>query len=1085
MTAATRNLSRLVCLAALGLVAVAVLAPKPAAAEVGPLPRLVSLSDTYAEPGGTYEFGLMVQNHGDEEIPQAGLTVTATLPPGMTGVEARSSNPGFICPDATGLTEITCEAALPLQPDIEEALFFTATVPNEEGIKTASFSLASSVGTAQTVDSVRLKPGTPPPGIDSVDGLISADPAETPDTLAGSHPYGFTLNWDVNTWTNPNPVFGPRDPVADVREVVAELPPGFVGNPTNLEHCTLAELVGVGEGGSTPLCPPGSQAGMVTVKVSAPGALLFTLPVYVLEPPRGVAARFGFSIVGTTIIIDNTVRAGSDYGLTVHSDNIPQPLQIVGNTNTIWGVPGDESHRFERNCPEGGNAANGGQTCPGGPEKAFFREPTSCSAEGLQFGFGARFWQGSGELSHSEFRTHSGPGYPYPTEDWGPEVGVEGCEDVPFEPTVSVQPTVPKADSPTGLETDISVPQSCWETNEVDSICQSDLKDTVLKLPPGMTINPASASGLEACTAAQVGYKPGTSAPFEFSDQPVNCPDSSKIGSAEVHSPLVDHPLPGAVYLAKQGDNPLGSLLALYLVIEDPQSGTIIKQAARVVANEQTGQLETVFEEAPQLPFEDLKVDLFGGPRAALRTPPSCGTYTTQAALTPWARPDSPVDLTSSFQITQGCGAGFNPKLDAGTANPLAGKTSPLSLRVTREDTEAELGSLTATLPAGLYGYLAGIPYCPDSALAAVSAAEGTGLAQEATPSCPAASRLGTVTVGAGAGANPFFTSSGRAYLAGPYKGAPLSLAVVTPAVAGPFDLGSVVVRNALRIDPETTQVTAVSDPLPQILHGIPLDLRDVRVALDRKNFTFNPTNCEEMAITSRISSIGGATASPSQRFQVAGCEDLAFKPKLTFKLKGKTRRGGNPALTAILTARPGDANIGKVIVAFPHSEFLDQGHLRNVCTRVQFNSGAGNGVDCPAGSIYGHVTATSPIVGYALEGNVYLRSTPEHELPDLVLALSGPASQPVAVSTVGRIDSVKGGIRSSFEAVPDVPLTKVVLRMGGGKKSLLQNSTNICKRTHKVDVRMDGQNGKFSDSTPTLKVAGCKKTHKHRRGRR
>ncbi|HEY4561850.1 MAG TPA: hypothetical protein VIJ36_02670, partial [Thermoanaerobaculia bacterium] len=411
----------------------------------------------------------------------------------------------------------------------------------------------------------------------------------------------------------------------------------------------------------------------------------------------------------------------------------------------------------------------------------------------------------------------------------------------------------------------------------------------------------------------------------------------------------------------------------------------------------------------------------------------------------------------------------FSPAFGGATENPLAGTYSPFNLSFSREDGEVQLEGLAATLPPGLLGSLKGIPYCPEAALAAVSGALGAGAAQEASPSCPTASRLGTVTVGAGAGPNPFYTQSGKAYLAGPYKGAPLSLAVIAPAVAGPFDLGSVVVRNALRVDPESTQITAVSDPLPQILHGIPLDLRDVRVALDRPSFTLNPTSCDPMAIEATLTSTKGTSAERSERFQVGACKRLAFGPGLSLRLKGGTHRAQHPALRAVLRmpTKGANANIARTSVALPHSEFLAQAHIRTVCTRVQFAAGAGNGTECPKGSVYGHAAAISPLLDEPLEGPVYLRSS-NHTLPDLVAALGGQ----IDVDLVGRIDSARdGGIRTTFATVPDAPVSKFVLSMQGGRKGLLENSTDLCRSPHRATVAMDAHNGKTADSRPVLRV--------------
>jgi hypothetical protein len=329
------------------------------------------------------------------------------------------------------------------------------------------------------------------------------------------------------------------------------------------------------------------------------------------------------------------------------------------------------------------------------------------------------------------------------------------------------------------------------------------------------------------------------------------------------------------------------------------------------------------------------------------------------------------------------------------------------------------------------------------------------------------------VDVGAGAGPTPYYTQ-GRAYLAGPYKGAPLSLAIVTPATAGPYDLGTVMVRTALYVDPETTRIHAVSDPIPQILQGIPLDVRSIALKMSRPSFTLNPTSCDPMAVTGSATSPFGSSASLSNPFQVGGCSSLAFKPKLSLKLSGGTKRSQNPALKAVLRMPAGGANIAKASVALPHSEFLDQAHIKTICTRVQFAA-----AQCPPGSVYGKATAISPLLGQPLSGPVYLRSS-SNPLPDLVADLNGQ----IHVVLVGRIDSIKGGIRNSFEAVPDAPVSKFVLEMQGGKKGLLENSTNLCKSVNKATVLFVGLNGKTAVSKPALQVK-CPKGKKKGKGRR
>jgi hypothetical protein len=409
------------------------------------------------------------------------------------------------------------------------------------------------------------------------------------------------------------------------------------------------------------------------------------------------------------------------------------------------------------------------------------------------------------------------------------------------------------------------------------------------------------------------------------------------------------------------------------------------------------------------------------------------------------------------------------PKLSAGTESPAAGKFSPLLFKLSREDGTQRLGKVEATLPAGLSAKLAGLGICSEAQIAKARSREAPqkGALEQADPSCPPTSEVGIVNASAGAGPNPYQTQ-GHAYLAGPYKGAPISVVAIAPAVAGPFDLGTVVVQSAVYLDPATAQGRVVTDPLPTILHGVPIDLRSVSVLANRPNFTLNPTSCAEKSFGGAAISTLGQAAPLFQRFQVGGCASLPYKPKLSAKLFGSTHRGAHPRLQSIFTAKAGEANTSRISFALPKSEFIDQAHFRTICTRVQF---AAN--QCPAGSVYGHVKAWSPLLDYPLEGPIYLRSS-SHKLPDTVLALHGPAYQPLFFEADGRVDSVNGGLRVRFEAVPDAPLSKVLLNTQGAKKGLFQNSTNICKGTHRATLKLDAQSGKTHDTKPKL-VAQCK----------
>lgn len=593
------------------------------------------------------------------------------------------------------------------------------------------------------------------------------------------------------------------------------------------------------------------------------------------------------------------------------------------------------------------------------------------------------------------------------------------------------------------------------------------MKDVSVKLPAGMAISASAAEGLGACTDAQIALK---------SLAPATCPDSAKIGTVEVTTPLLDDPLHGSVFLGSPLEQSpqaaaQGRMYRLFLEIEG--SGVRIKLPGSVVPDPTTGQLTATFRDNPRLPFEALNVQLRGGPRAPLTTPRSCGTYTTVSELTSWARPEEPVTARSTFTIDEGCaGAGqFTPSLEAGTTSPVAGGFSPFTLRVTSPQGQQNLSRIQTTLPEGVLAKLKGVAVCGD--------------AEAATGNCPAASQVGTTTVGAGDGSPLYIPQPGRpataVYLAGAYQGAPYSLVVKVPAQAGPFDLGTVSVRNALFVDPATTQVTAKSDPLPQILDGVPVTYRDVRVELTRSDFTLNPTSCEPMKVTSLLTSSAGATAAPSDRFQVGECASLGFKPSVELAVKGNTKRIGDPALTATIDYPKGGsyANIAKTTVLLPKTEFIDNRHINGPCTRVQFAAGA-----CPKSSILGTATAYSPLLGQPLTGPVYFRSNGgERELPDMVVDLNGQ----IHVTLVGFIDSVgkkgseKRRTRTRFLSVPDAPVSKFVLNLYGGKRGLIQNSVDLCRHPGQATVQMEAQNGSSRNfDTPFAAQCGKKKS-KHK----
>jgi len=907
------------------------------------------------------------------------------------------------------------------------------------------------------------------------DGLFE-DKNGSPTTQALSHPFQVVASFDVNTIQRQNGEIVPEESVKDIK---VELPPGLIGNPTAVPKCSHGELAGI-EGQAE--CSPDSQVGVADIRLAFLGSTIETfVGVFNLQPRPGVPAEFGMNLLSVPILLRASVRTGSDYGLNLNLSNAPQGLAVLGATFRFWGVPADPAHTPERGFDQNGidcSQTHDPVTCNHeftAAIRPFLTMPAACTPLPLVTTLRLNSWEHPNLEQTRIFTGHDAASPPN-------SVNLGGCNDrrLALRPTLRIKPTTSAASSVSGLDVELematqadplAVSDLYVDSNSDTALATPPLHTAVVKLPAGLTLNPAVANGLSACTQAAIELDgPG----------PGRCPESSKIGGAEVFTPLLDDPLEGGIYVARQGDNRFGSLLAVYLALDGP-AGVAIKLAGRVDVSDTDGQLIARFDDSPQLPFSKLRLSFFGGNGGAFITPEACGTYVGSGEFSSWsaANPANPSAAeteraSSSFTIDRGpngraCGApDFAPSLSAGTTTPAAGRFSPLVLRVSRADGSQQISSISAKLPKGLLARLAGVPYCPESALASISKEEGAGAAQAAQPSCPRQSQVGTASVAVGAG-DPLSVNSGKAYLAGPYKGAPISLAVIVPALAGPFDLGNVVVRVALQLDPESAQLTASSDPIPAILHGIPLDLRSLSIEVDRPQFILNPTSCQPTAVDATATSRQGATAALSQRFQVGGCSALAFAPKLSLNLKGKTQRGGHPALSARLQNSAGDkyANLAGATVSLPGSEILDQAHLTQVCTRVQFDAN-----QCPAKSVYGYAKAVSPLLDAPLEGPVYLRTGGGNRaLPDLVADLKGQ----IRIALVGRIDSVNQRLRTTFVGIPDAPITQFVLSLKGGAKGLLANSANLCAKVNKATVKFTGQNGAAKTSRPVVSN-GCRK---------
>jgi hypothetical protein len=859
-------------------------------------------------------------------------------------------------------------------------------------------------------------------------GLESVS-ASTTTSQAGAHP-DVTLDFKLTTDKTSEKSHGVFSANAATKNFTVNMPPGLLGNLNAVEECPLAQFLHLfaGEGGS---CPFSSQIGIHRTKAYPFGAM--NGPIYLLEPPKDGVARLGLYVFVVPIYITIRVRSNSDYGLTASIEGASSGAGLVESEVTLWGVPGSEMHNTERLTVEEKEKKASPPRPFGKTAEPFLTNPTSCEGP-LTVGFAAESYQVPGQVSAMQATLPA----------------ITGCEELGFEPSFSVTPTSHVAETPTGLEAALSIPQN----ESVTGRSTAQLRDASVQLPPGMTIASGAGDGLEACSAEQAGYQ---------STHVAECPLASQIGTATFAVPALREEEPGVTkvlhgHIYQRTPEP-GNQFRIWLVADE--DGVHVAIPGDIHANPVTGQLTNVFVDTPQVPVKELTLHIKSGSRAPLATPRACGTYTTHFEFTPWSR-SAPAVGDSPMTINEGCGTGgFAPKLSAGSTVPNAGAFAGFALNVTRESGEQNITGMNIELPRGLLAKLSGIQLCGD--------------AEASTGACPAGSQIGTATVAAGPGPTPLWVPQpGKeptaVYLGGPYKGAPYSVIVKVPAQAGPFNLGTVAVRAAIAIDPETAQVTVESDPLPQILEGVPITYRTIHVDLNRPNFVLNPTNCESAAVTAQFSGSSGGAATGSDRFVVGNCEALGFKPKLQLSLRGSTKHAGHPGLKAVLTYPKSGAwaNIARAQVNLPHSEFIDQANLNKTCTKPVLLAG-----QCPAKSIYGKVKAWTPLLDKPLEGPVYLVGGYGYKLPALVAELNGQ----IRVLLVGKVDSGPNhGIRNTFEAVPDAPVEKFELELKGGPKySLLENSEDLCAKAQRGIARFTGQNGRIEQMKPLI-ANGCKK---------
>ncbi len=1090
------GLCAVVALAALLVVGV-IAGPALAA---GPWWHVNTISAPAGEPGVEGRLVLEVSNLGDTAMNafENPVSIVDKLPAGVTPTHVYGEGGGsfligidevkevFHCGIAS--QTVTCTYAGPLLAYERFMIGISVQVAPRSGTGVSEVSVTGGGAPPGDVPpppvvwrrALALEPG-PSYGAENYE-LTPEEEGGMPDTQAGSHPFQLTTTLTFNTRTvptlqvqkgsagNEEDVLRPEvQPVAVTKDLRFDLPPGLVGNPTPLPKCPYAVFVHPTE---TSFCPPNTIVGVATpiitnIQEETNVPFAESVALVSIEPAVGEPARFGFLTQQAPVILDTSVRTGGDYGVVVTVPDLPDELPFVGTQVTFWGVPADSRHDTSRGqcldefhgsvhaAPENWETA-----CPVKEKpQPFLIMPTSCTGP-LQTSIEGDPWDDIGHFSTPKVYTFANlAGEPF-AED--------GCNRLNFEPSISVAPDGQQASTPTGLSVNVHVGQEA--SLNPTGLADASVKDTTVTLPAGVGLNPAGADGLSACSESQVALE----SPAEQT-----CPESSKIATVEIHTPLLPNPLTGAAYLATQNSNPFGSLIALYLVVYDPVSGVRVKLAGEVQPNPETGQLVSTFKETPQLPFENLTLHFFGGSRAPLGTPALCGGYTTTASIAPWSG-NAPAQSSSEFDITSGpngspCASPlpFAPELTAGTTSIQAGGFSPFTMTMSREDGNQNLQSVQLHMPPGLLGTLSNVKLCGEP-----QADQGT---------CGPESLIGETTVSVGLGGNPYTVVGGKVYITGPYDGAPYGLSIVNPAVAGPFNLGNVIVRAKIEVNTSTAALTITTDPsgpyaIPHILDGIPLQIKHVNVNINRPDFTFNPTNCSKLAITGTLGSSEGSTSALSVPLQVTNCAVLAFKPKLTATTSAKTSRLDGASLGVKLTypAGPYDANIARVKVELPKQLPSRLPTLQKACLAATFEA---NPANCPPASIIGHATATTPVIPVPLTGPAYFVSHGGEGWPSLIIVLQGYGA---TVDLVGTTFISKAGVTSStFKTIPDVPVGTFELTLPQGPYSALTALGNLCTAKNlAMPTEFVGQNGALTNTSTKIAVTGCPKARhvKHKR---
>jgi hypothetical protein len=896
--------------------------------------------------------------------------------------------------------------------------------------------------------------------------LRTAGKEETPETLSGSHPFEIRAHFKFDSQG------GVSD--GDMREMRVDLPPGLVANPLAIEKCSEKLLE---TPRSSPFmtsrsgesCPGITQVGVVTFVTDRDEGRPRTFGVFNIQAPPGAAAELAAAPYGERVRYTPVVREeDGTYALTLFVKNFTQGFDMREMSVELWGNPWSPSHDGLRgNCLNETDPVHPFGKCsidadlPNHDPQPFVTLPTQC---GVPLPYTVKMHSWEGETAEAE----------------GESPALTGCDTVRFEPKPVARLSTGRTTSSTGF--DFTLEGNAVGLLDPSRRAGSQVRDATVTLADGVTINPSLGAGLGYCTAAVFEAIRATEGP--------ECPNDSKIGEVEVESPLLEEPMEGGVYLAQPDDpftgergseNPFDTLIALYLVARSPVQGLEAKVPGELVANPANGNLVAHFDGIPMLPYSHFNVHFRDGQRSPLASPPSCGIHSNAIDLVPWSNAAVHETFSSKFELSTGIGGAacpsglqpFAPTAKGGIANRNAGSYSPFYLRLARTDADQEITSYSAMLPPGLLGRLVGVPYCPEAAIA--HAARNSGFGELEHPSCPSASLIGKTTAGYGLGSALTY-APGNLYLAGPYGGQPFSIVAIDSAIVGPFDLGVVIVRSAIKVNPRIAQVSidsAASDPIPHIINGIPIHLRDVRVYINRPGFTLNPTNCEPMTLDSTLTGAGAdlgsraddSRAGTSVPYQVSNCSALGYRPALTMRLKGHAHRGDFPKLIATYKPRPGDANQREVTVTLGRRMFLAQSHIKTICTRKQFAA-----ENCPKESVYGKAEAVTPLIGAHLKGPVYLRAS-DNTLPDLVADISGGG---VSVEVVGRVSSYKGSLRATFTELPDAPVKRFTMALYGGKKGLIESAANVCANPQPASARLVAQNNKGLVSHPAM-VGECK----------